>query len=79
VKDGGALRSNETGKSSVRICVMLGIGLCADWERDSSFSNVEQNHFKKIYRAKTPRRKEKISFCLSELGMLCVFARVIFF
>jgi hypothetical protein len=26
---------------------------------DSNFSNLEQNQFDKIYRAKTPRRKEK--------------------
>jgi hypothetical protein len=57
----------------VSACVLIGSAL------DSSFSNVEQNHFKKIYRAKTPRRKEKIFFCLFELGVLCVFARVIFF
>ncbi|HXV84448.1 MAG TPA: hypothetical protein VEG60_31755 [Candidatus Binatia bacterium] len=54
---------------------------------DSNFSNVAQNHFKKIYRAKhvlsnaegTPRGKEKLSTYFSELGVLCVFARVIFF
>jgi hypothetical protein len=57
----------------VSACVLIGSAL------DSSFSNVEQNQFKKIYRAKTPRRKEKISFYLSEPGVLCVFARVIFF
>jgi hypothetical protein len=55
----------------VSACVLIGSAL------DSSF--VEQNQFKKIYRVKTPRRKEKISFYLSELGVLCAFARVIFF
>jgi len=35
---------------------------------------VEQNDFKKIYRAKTPRTQRKKYF--SELGALCAFARV---
>jgi hypothetical protein len=34
---------------------------------------------KKIYRAKTPKAQRKISPYFSELGALCVFARVIFF
>jgi hypothetical protein len=44
---------------------------------DSNFLNVEQNRFKKIYRAKTQRRKEKCLHYFSELGVLCAFARVI--
>jgi hypothetical protein len=63
--------------SAFALCLVSGVLIGS--ALDSSFSNVEQNHFKKIYRAKTPRRKEKISFYLSELGVLCVFARVIFF
>jgi hypothetical protein len=46
---------------------------------DSYLLNVRQNHFNKVYRAKTPRAQRKISSYLSELGVLCVFARVIFF
>ena len=49
--------------------------------------NVQQNDFNKIYRAKhvlsevegTPRAQRKISFHLSELGALCVFAGAIGF
>jgi hypothetical protein len=38
----------------------------------------EKNDFKKDSRAKTPRRKVKyFIFFFSELGVLCVFARVI--
>jgi len=35
---------------------------------DSNFSKVEQNQFKKIYRAKTPRRKENIFLSFSNLA-----------
>ena len=37
-----------------------------------------KNYFGKIYRVKTPGRKEKY-LLFSELGVLCVFARVISF
>jgi hypothetical protein len=45
---------------------------------DSDFTNIEQSQFKKIYRAKTQRRKEKYPL-FSELGVLGVLARVISF
>jgi tRNA (cmo5U34)-methyltransferase len=45
----------------------------------ANFANVEQNHFKKTYRAKPPRAQRKIFFLFSEPWRLCVFARVIFF
>jgi hypothetical protein len=43
---------------------------------DSNFSNLEQNQFNKIYRAKTPRRKERIfyfpnSACFASLRESC--------
>jgi hypothetical protein len=41
---------------------------------DSNFSNLEQNQFNKIYRAKTPRRKEK-NLLFSELGVLASLRR----
>jgi hypothetical protein len=46
---------------------------------DSCFFNLEQNDFKKLYRAKAPRAQSKIFFSSSELGVLCVFARAISF
>jgi hypothetical protein len=46
---------------------------------DSYLLNVQQNDFNKVYRAKTPRAQRKISSYFSELGALCVFARVIVF
>jgi hypothetical protein len=50
---------------------------------DSNFSNVEQKRVKKIYRTKhvlsnIEGAQRKISN-FSELGVLCAFARVIFF
>jgi hypothetical protein len=44
---------------------------------DFNFADVDQNHFKKIYRAKTPRAQRK--FLFFELGVLCAFARDIVF
>jgi hypothetical protein len=41
--------------------------------------NVERNDFQKVFRAKTPRRKEKNILYFSELGVLSVFARVSLF
>jgi len=46
---------------------------------DSCFFNLEQNDFKKLYRAKAPRTQSKIFFYCSELGVLCAFARAISF
>jgi hypothetical protein len=51
----------------------------------SYFFNLEQNDFKKLYRAKAPRAQSKTFFYSSELGvpfdsaqdMLCAFARAI--
>jgi hypothetical protein len=44
-----------------------------------AFQMLNKTTSRKFYRAKTPRRKEKLSTDFSELGVLCVFARVIFF
>src|SRR2546426_12494998 len=41
---------------------------------DSYVSNVQRNHLRKVYRAKTPRAQRKISSYFSELRVLCVFA-----
>jgi hypothetical protein len=46
---------------------------------DSYLRCIERNVSKKIFRAKTPRRKVKNISDFSELGVLCGFARVISF
>jgi len=45
----------------------------------SYLSNLQQNNFNNVYLAKTPRPQRKIFSYFSELGVLCAFARVIYF
>jgi hypothetical protein len=49
--------------------------------RQAAGYQKEQNHVKIFYRAKTPRvqRKTCLSLSLFEPGVLCAFARVIFY
>ena len=52
-------------------------GIHAAQRLDSYLLNVQQHDFNKVYRAKTPRAQRQIPFDFSELGVLCVFARII--
>jgi hypothetical protein len=48
-------------------------------DSDSYLLNLEQNDFKKVSRAETPRAQKKVFSNFFELGVLCVLARVISF
>jgi hypothetical protein len=46
---------------------------------DSNFSNLQQNQFNKIYRAKTPRRKEKNLLISPNLARFASLRETLFF